>query len=65
MCKTAAAAQSAQAAQSLNLAILVLLVPPVSIMSSILFFAFRRHDAPQQPGGASPSDKDPVSTRPM
>jgi len=46
MCKTVAAAQSKEAAASLNLGILLLLVPPVTIMSSLLLFAFRCRNAP-------------------
>jgi hypothetical protein len=46
MCKTVAAAQSKEAATSLNWGILLLLVPPVTIMSSILLFAFRCRNAP-------------------
>ncbi|MCI0421033.1 MAG: hypothetical protein L0387_28020 [Acidobacteria bacterium] len=47
MCKTVAAAQSSQAATSLNRGILLLLVPPVTIMTSILLFAFRCRNAPR------------------
>lgn len=47
MCKTVAAAQSKAAADSLNWGILVLLVPPVTIMSSLLLFAFRCRNAPR------------------
>jgi hypothetical protein len=46
MCKTVAAAQSKEAATSLNWGILLLLVPPVTIMSSLLLFAFRCRNAP-------------------
>jgi hypothetical protein len=46
MCQATAAAQSARAARSLNQAIVLLLVPPVTIMSSILIFAFRRRNGP-------------------
>ena len=46
MCKTAAAAQSKDAIASLNWGILLLLVPPVTIMSSLLLFAFRCRNAP-------------------
>jgi hypothetical protein len=63
MCKSAAAAQSEQAAKSLNRAILLLLVPPVTIMSSILFFAFRYRDTPPQPIDACSSSKEPPSAR--
>ena len=47
MCKTVAAAQSKAAAASLNWGILLLLVPPVTIMSSLLLFAFRCRNAPR------------------
>lgn len=47
MCKTVAAAQSKAAAASLNWGILLLLVPPVTIMSSLLLFAFRYRNAPR------------------
>ena len=46
MCKTVAEAQSREAAASLNLGILFLLVPPVAIMAGLLLFAFRRCDVP-------------------
>jgi len=46
MCKTVAAAQSKEAAASLNWGILLLLVPPVTIMSSLLLFAFRCRNEP-------------------
>ena len=46
MRKTVAAAQSKAAAASLNWGILLLLVPPVTIMSSLLLFAFRCRNAP-------------------
>jgi hypothetical protein len=47
MCKTVAAAQSKDAAASLNWGILLLLVPPVTIMSSLLLFAFRCCNGPR------------------
>ena len=47
MCKTVAAAQSKEAMTSLNWGILLLLVPPVAIMSSLLLFAFRCRNAPR------------------
>ena len=47
MCKTAAASQSDQATQALNRGILLLLVPPVTIMSGILVFAFRCRNLPR------------------
>ena len=46
MCKTVAAAQSKEAATSLNWGILLLLVPPVTIMSGLLLFTFRCRNAP-------------------
>jgi hypothetical protein len=46
MCKTVAAAQSKQAAASLNWGILLLLLPPVTIMSGLLLFAFRCRNTP-------------------
>ena len=41
MCRTTAAVQAAGALQALNLGIVVLLVPPVMLMSAILYIAFR------------------------
>ena len=46
MCKTVASAQSKEAAASLNWGILLLLVPPVTIMSGLLLFAFRCRNTP-------------------
>jgi hypothetical protein len=46
MCKAVASAQSKDAMRSLNWGILLLLVPPVTIMSSLLLFAFRCRNAP-------------------
>jgi len=46
MCKTVAAGQSKEAMASLNWGILLLLVPPVTIMSGLLLFAFRCRNAP-------------------
>ena len=43
MCKTAVASQEASMMEALNLGIMVLLVPPVGILTTILVFAFR-HD---------------------
>jgi len=64
MCKTAAAAQSKEAAASLNWGILLLLVPPVAIMSSLLLFAFRCRNAPHptQEADASGGNEDVTST---
>jgi hypothetical protein len=61
MCKSVAAAQSEQAAKSLNQAIVLLLVPPVTIMSGILVFAFRCRNTPRQPIDACSSCKEPPS----
>ena len=44
MCKTAVAVQQASAIQSLNLGIVVLLLPPLGILTCILVFAFRRDE---------------------
>lgn len=44
MCKTAIAAQLTVAIRAFNLGILVLIFPPVIIMSSILCLAFWRRD---------------------
>ena len=62
MCKTAAAAQSAQAAKSLNQAIIVLLTPPVTIMSGILVFAFRCRNSSSQPNELNSPDQQ-ISAR--
>ena len=64
MCKTAAAAQSKEAAASLNWGILLLLVPPVAIMSSLLLFAFRccNTSHPTQEADASGGNEDVTST---
>ncbi|MDA2934576.1 hypothetical protein MYX82_09570, partial [Acidobacteria bacterium AH-259-D05] len=43
MCRTALAGQVESAVQAINLGILVLLVPPIALMSTIVFIAFR-HD---------------------
>lgn len=53
MCYKNAAAQDARAQQSLNLGILFLLTPPVSIMGAILFTAFRYRN-----GGGSRNRED-------
>ena len=45
MCNAVASAQSAGAAHALNRAILVLLIPPVVIMSTILIWAFKYRDS--------------------
>lgn len=64
MCKTVAAAQSKEAAASLNWGILLLLVPPVTIMSSLLLFAFRCRNAPRptQEADASGGIEEVTST---
>jgi hypothetical protein len=64
MCKTVAGAQSKDAIASLNWGILLLLVPPVTIMSSLLLFAFRCRNAPlpTQEADASGGTEDVAST---
>lgn len=64
MCKTVAEAQSREAAASLNLGILFLLVPPVAIMASLLLFAFRRCNAsyPTEESVSSGGNDDVTST---
>ena len=44
MCKTAVASQGASMMEALNLGIIVLLVPPIGILTTILVFAFRRDE---------------------
>jgi len=46
MCKTAAAAQGPQAAQAMNRAILILLIPAVGLFSGLFLLAFRSRNAP-------------------
>jgi len=41
MCKTAVVAQEASMLESLNLGIMVLMVPPIGIFATILVFVFR------------------------
>jgi hypothetical protein len=43
MCKTAVVSQDAGAMQALNIGILVLLLPPIGILTTILVLTFR-HD---------------------
>lgn len=63
MCKTVAGAQSKDAIASLNWGILLLLVPPVTIMSGLLLFAFRcRNPLPTQEADASGGTEDVAST---
>ncbi len=45
MCYATAASQSDKGIQALNLGIIVLLIPPVTIMSGILLYAFRCRNA--------------------
>jgi len=45
MCYQNAAAQDARAMRALNFGILLLLIPPVTIMAGILLTAFRYRDA--------------------
>ncbi len=42
MCRTALEGQAQSFIQALNLGILVLLIPPITIMSTILFVTFRQ-----------------------
>ncbi len=42
MCRTAAAAQGAQAVSALNKAILILLFPAIALFSGVFLLAFRR-----------------------
>ncbi len=44
MCKTAAAAQGAQATEALNLGVLVLLIPPVLLFAGVFFLALSFRD---------------------
>jgi hypothetical protein len=46
MCRTAAAAQGAQAAGTLNVAILILLFPALALFSAVFLLAFRCPEAP-------------------
>jgi hypothetical protein len=64
MCKAVAGAQSKEAIASLNWGILLLLVPPVTIMSSLLLFAFRCRNAPlpAEEADASGGTEDVAST---
>ena len=48
MCQEAAKAQSARGAQALNYAIILLLVPPVTIMGGLLVWAFKYRNNPPQ-----------------
>jgi membrane protease YdiL (CAAX protease family) len=48
MCNAVASAQSAGAAHALNRAILILLIPPVVMMSAILIWAFRYRNSSAQ-----------------
>jgi hypothetical protein len=48
MCNAVASAQSDGAATAFNHAILVLLIPPVVIMSAILIWAFKYRDSSTQ-----------------
>lgn len=41
MCQTAASAQQAQAAKAMNFAILILLLPAVTLFCGVIVFAFR------------------------
>jgi hypothetical protein len=46
LCQEAAKAQSAKGAQALNYAIILLLVPPVTIMGGLLIWAFKYRNDP-------------------
>lgn len=48
MCRTAAAAQEAGAAQALDAAIVVLLVPAVALFTGVFLFAFRSDAASRE-----------------
>jgi hypothetical protein len=57
MCKLSAASSGAEAAKSLNLGILVLLVPPVTIFCSIFVIAIKhRKSARDEDGGGESSE---------
>lgn len=58
MCRNTAAAGGAEAAKALDLGVLILLVPTISIFVGILFFAFRYRGS--SPTETSPS-ADPLS----
>lgn len=49
LCKSAVASQVAKAIEAINTGIVLLLVPPVGMMSAILFVAFRRRDRNDRP----------------
>ncbi|MGH9788051.1 MAG: hypothetical protein ACRD4U_05050 [Candidatus Acidiferrales bacterium] len=61
MCRTSAAAGGADAAKTFDLAILVLLIPTISIFVGILVFAFRRRNrqAEEPPEEALPWPENP------
>lgn len=48
MCKASAAAAASNGAKNLNLAVLVLLVPPVGMFCAIFAAAFKRRKAPDE-----------------
>lgn len=60
-CREAAAAASAEGARALNLGILVLLVPTLSMFVGVLVFALRRRDAL----GAAPSADTSTAVKPL
>jgi hypothetical protein len=61
MCRNSAAAGGADAARTFDLAILVLLIPTISIFVGILVFAFRRrnHQAEEPPQETFPWPENP------
>ena len=56
MCKVSAAASGSGAADSLNLAILVLLIPPVTIFCAIFIVAYRHRAAQGETSCRTPKD---------
>ena len=56
MCKAAAAAAGSNAADTLNLAILVLLIPPVTIFCAIFIVAYRHRAAEGETSRKIPND---------
>ena len=61
MCRNSAAAGGADAAKTFDLAILVLLIPTISIFVGILVFAFlrRNHQAQEPPEEVFPWPENP------
>ena len=48
MCKTSLAAQGQNVVSTLQLGIVVLLIPPLAIMGTFLYIALRQEDNPSQ-----------------